>query len=113
MSWNLFLDDIRNPAHGNANGDTYTIARSTADAKDMVEEMGVPKHISFDHDLGGNDTAMEFVKWMIERDISNQGNSIPDNFTFIVHSANPVGALNIQSLLNNYLNFKRGGYIAS
>ena len=30
----------------------------------------------------------------------------PDNFKFYVHTANPVGKHNIETLINNYLNFK-------
>ena len=30
----------------------------------------------------------------------------PDNFTFNIHSANPIGKNNIKSILNNYLLFK-------
>lgn len=112
-SWNLFLDDIRNPIAGSLPPEQFfVIARSSQAAKSMVEEMGVPSFISFDHDLGGTDTAMEFTKWLIERDMNNFGNSIPENFSFVVHSANPVGKVNIQSLLNNYLQYKKGEYIA-
>ena len=30
----------------------------------------------------------------------------PDNFSFNIHSANPIGRNNINSILNNYLKFK-------
>jgi hypothetical protein len=113
MFWNLFLDDIRTPAHGHNGGQNYTIARSTKQAKAMIEKTCMPKHISFDHDLGGDDTAMDLVKWIIEQDLNCEGHFIPEDFTFQVHSANPVGAQNLQAMLNNYLNYKKGGYNAS
>jgi hypothetical protein len=61
-----------------------------------------PEFISFDHDLGGEDTAMIVVNWMIEKDLDNPG-FIPANFDFIVHSANPIGKQNIQGKLSSYL----------
>lgn len=30
----------------------------------------------------------------------------PENFSFYVHSANPVGKKNIEAYLNNYFEFK-------
>ena len=95
----LYIDDIRDPK------DDYNyIARSTSDAIFIMKTIGCPEYISFDHDLGGDDTAMEIVKWMVQRDLDRCGNWIPDDFTFNVHSANPVGAANIKGYLNAYLN---------
>lgn len=66
--------------------------------------------ISFDHDLGDDDTAMIFVKWLIDYDLDNNGKIIPENFSYNVHSANPVGKENIEGLLQSYLNFKKNGH---
>ena len=56
--------------------------------------------ISFDHDFGGDDIAMCVVKQMVEHDLEARGKFIPEGFIFFVHSANPVGARNIESYLN-------------
>ena len=92
----MYIDDIRDPK-----GDFDYIARTSSDAIEMMS-IGCPTFISFDHDLGGDDTAMRVVKFMVEADLDNPG-WIPDNFTFFVHSANPVGAANITGYLNAYL----------
>ena len=98
-SYKLYVDDLRNPK-GN---EKYVIARSSREAIELMTLRGCPIFISFDHDLGGDDIAMIIVKWMIERDLDLSGQFIPSKFEFNVHSANPVGAKNIQSLLDNYL----------
>lgn len=63
--------------------------------------------ISFDHDLGGDDTAMVVVKRLIELDMDADGGFIPRDFTFRVHSANPVGSENIRMLLAQYLAMRK------
>ncbi|KUY59449.1 hypothetical protein WS45_08340 [Burkholderia sp. RF2-non_BP3] len=80
----LFLDDLRA-----APGPGWTVVRSSAEA--------------IDHDLGGDDTAMVVVRWLIERDLDQGGQFIPPEFRFQVHSANPVGRENIAGLLGGYL----------
>jgi hypothetical protein len=51
---------------------------------------------------------MVFVKWVIDMDLDNDGNFIPENFVFNVHSANPVGKENIEKLLVGYLKSRNG-----
>jgi len=48
--------------------------------------------------------AFDFAKWLIERDMDVS--DMPADFSFNVHSANPVGSANIQGLLDSYLSFK-------
>jgi hypothetical protein len=94
----LFLDDERFPA-----GDEFwLIARSSMEAINTCKLLGCPSFISFDHDLGGDDTAMVFVHWLINYDLDHPG-FIPDDFSFEVHSQNPIGKANIEGLLNSYL----------
>jgi hypothetical protein len=90
MNWKLFLDDLRDPPFSG-----FVIARSTSEAKQLVVEKGPPSSMSLDHDLGGDDTAMVFLKWLSE----NYFDSPPG---FQVHSANPVGADNIVSFMNSW-----------
>jgi len=101
----LFIDDIRNPPT-----DDYVVVRSYAEAVGYMRINGCPDYISFDHDLGDNvPTGYDIAKWMVERDLNDKGKFIPANFHFDVHSANPVGAENIRSLLNRYLMVKNDG----
>jgi hypothetical protein len=103
----LYLDDIRTPAD-----DSFLIVRSFDEAVRFVIENGVPEFISFDHDLGIDDngnllpSGYDFAKWLVESGI-NGTIQIPDDFSFNVHSQNPVGASNIRGLLENYLKFRR------
>ena len=102
----MYLDDIRTPSDS-----SLIIVRSFSEAVSFVLEKGVPSFISFDHDLGMNEgvlleTGYDFAKWLVENDIEGII-EIPKNFTFNVHSANPVGAKNIEDYLNNYLKFKK------
>lgn len=99
----MYLDDIRNPKEMG-----WLISRTSQDAINWMTKISCPSYISFDHDLGGDDTAIVVVNWMIERDLDSNGEFIPKDFEFNVHSANPVGAANITSKLNSYLNFRKG-----
>lgn len=97
MDYKMFIDDERHPVT-----DDWVITRTSDDALAHMNVHGCPIEISFDHDLGGDDTAMAVVKEMINLDLDAPG-FIPTNFTFSVHSANPVGSKNISGLLNGYL----------
>ncbi|MEA2017393.1 MAG: cyclic-phosphate processing receiver domain-containing protein [Campylobacterota bacterium] len=102
----LYLDDIRSPK-----SDGYTIVRSFEDAVKFIEDNNIPEYISFDHDLGIDKnggllpTGYDFAKWLIEMDLDNIY-QFPNNFEYNVHSANPIGKHNIETILDNYLNFK-------
>ena len=121
MKYKLFLDDLRYP-------DDHTdwrVARNYHDAQWYVKTYGLPYHVSFDHDLAdvhydntdyGHDdgfmdapltgvpyefTGYDFAKWFcnycLDNDLDLSG------FTFTVHSANPVGAKNIQMYMDNFM----------
>jgi len=96
----MYIDDIRNPK-----GNFDLITRSSESTINIMRQTGCPNFISFDHDLGGDDTAMKVVKWMVDMDLNHPG-WIPHNFTFFVHSANPVGKENIEGYLNSYFKFR-------
>ena len=98
MSWNLYLDDIRNPEDKK-----YTIARSVKEAKKLIQKKGFPSHMSLDHDLGEGETGYDFVKWIV-KEYTNK--SLP-SFTFQVHSSNPVGKENMEKFLENFIQFKK------
>ena len=102
----MFLDDIRVPKN-----DYDVIVRNFEEAINFVNENGIPTFISFDHDLGCDEignilkSGYDFAKWLVDMDIENI-HKFPNNFTFDIHSANPIGKNNIKSILNNYLLFK-------
>lgn len=101
MGYRLFIDDLRDPVDS-----AWTIARSSAEAITLLLERGCPDEISFDHDLGGDDTAMAVARRLIDLDLDANGAFIPPNFRFWVHSANPVGAANLRALLDRYLDVR-------
>lgn len=98
----VYIDDIRNPKASD-----FAVVRSSSEAINYFVKNGCPSYISFDHDLGGEDTSMKIVHWLIERDLNENGKFIPSDFDFHVHSANPVGVKNIEGLLNSYLKHKQ------
>lgn len=106
----LFLDDERYPSdvkwapHGVRtmyfDTDNVLIARTVDAAKTLVRDMGIPFFISFDHDLGTEETGLTFAKWLGDYILDNPS-EIPDSFDFFVHSQNPVGAENIRQFMLN------------
>ena len=86
MAYKLFIDDERFPVTND-----WVIVRSSKEAIDRVLAHGMPSEISFDHDLGGNDTSRVFIVWMVDALLDEQI-AIPEGFGFHVHSQNPVGA---------------------
>lgn len=131
----LFLDDIRVPSDvtwmyiGNgkacheSHGAPWAIVRSYNEAVQWVSENGFPDVISFDHDLGYEEfdttesgmivvtnaaeekSGYDFAKWLVEHDMDT--NTMPASFSFTVHSKNPQGTINIQTILDNYIRFKK------
>lgn len=104
MTYRMFLDDIRNPPKGE-----WVVVRSYEEATKYIIDNGMPNFVSFDHDLGAteppysipHETGYDFAKWLCEVDMDFGW--LPKDFDFKVHSANPVGAQNIESYLRNYL----------
>ena len=102
VSWILYVDDIRNPRDGK----DWTIARTVEDAKRLILQNGCPAFISFDHDIDENATGYDLAKWLVEMDLDGAVD-IPDRFDYYVHSANTVGAANIDGVMKSYLRQKR------
>ena len=100
--WALFLDDERYPLNDARN---WHIARNLNEAFDLMDDYGIPIHMSLDHDLGeGQRTGMDFVNLFIE-DMIEQDLEFPPGFSFYVHSQNPVGAENMRSKLSAFFEF--------
>lgn len=107
----LFIDDLRDPPSELLKNSLVVLARTSDDAINFIERIGtIPAFISFDHDLGGDDTGMLVVNYIVDK-VCNGRMSFPDNFAFKVHSANPIGAENIEAKLNNLLDFIKRGEI--
>ena len=96
QSYKLFIDDERMPV----NPDEWIIVRTSDEAMNLVQRKGMPDFISFDHDLGGDDTSMKFVHWMIDAYLDNEIDVQP--FEYVVHSQNPIGAQNIKGALTSF-----------
>lgn len=99
MTWRLFLDDERLPATGSGR---WAVARSSEAAVHLVARRGIPVFMALDHDLGGDDTAMVFLHWLVEY-MLDRDMTFPEGFDFYVHSRNPVGAGNIEGFLRNFM----------
>jgi hypothetical protein len=126
--YNLFLDDERLPKNViwvNLPLVHWIIARNYNEFIRVITENGIPTRVSFDHDLafehypGGigiyegdpriktiklkydsyrERTGYHACKWLIEYCLERKL-SLPECF---VHTLNPVGRQNIQSLLDSY-----------
>lgn len=129
MNYNLFLDDIRMPVEvGNYmypvglrslfRLQQWVIVRNYEEFIDTIERQGVPKMVSFDHDLADEHyrpsmynpdghysnyykdgtfkekTGYDCAEWLIAY---AKKNAVPLPFV-MCHSMNPVGKENIQRL---------------
>lgn len=109
----LWLDDVRDPFTGDwvlqydpdyfYEKDTHDIVwvKSYDEYVSWIEQNGLPDKLQFDHDLGeGTNTksGMDAAKWLVEYCMDNDVD-VPE---WDIQSANPVGALNISSLLLNF-----------
>jgi Cyclic-phosphate processing Receiver domain len=113
MSYNLFFDDFRDP------GDCFEYMRHpvyidagwiTVRCYDEfvkhVQENGMPEMISFDHDIYHDDedkpekTGYDCARWLINYCIDNK-KELPARI--FIHSQNPAGSRNIESLFVSYL----------
>lgn len=124
---NLFLDDVRHPdttwmgfMYGRGVDATiyktldWDVVKTYDEFVDFITNNGIPQWVSFDHDLADEHyksnsestekTGLECVKWLVEY---CHDNNVPFP-QWAIHSANPVGAENMESyilsaLKNNYI----------
>lgn len=95
----IYLDDERNPKVEQFD----KIVRSYDEFSNFLDESERDiTYISFDHDLGLGRNGYDCVKLLVDFDMYY--GVLSKDFNFNVHSANPVGAKNIQAYLENYLN---------
>ena len=107
MSYNLFLDDLRDPNKFLKDIRTWVTVRSYSAFVKVINEQGLPKLISFDHDLPYQQpdgdyytekTGLDCAKWLVEY-CNKNGHNLPK---YQVHSMNVEGTKNIKSLLESY-----------
>lgn len=95
--YRLFIDDDRFPETPD-----WFVARNSYQAIRALEDYGMPVEIAFDHDLGGQDTAMTFLKRLCTK-LEDGKVAFPSGFRYSVHSMNPIGAKNIRAFMENLL----------
>ena len=98
----IWVDDIRTPpdyAEGkNWETSLWYWCLTSEQAIDFLEKCKttntVPKVMSLDHDLGGDDTSRAIVLWCCENDFWP--------VEVVVHSANPVGIEWLEGMISRY-----------
>ena len=125
----LFLDDVRSPKdairlvpdkHNQFYfANDWDVVRNYDEFVQYIEINGVPKFVSFDHDLGdtamdeyfrnvatkgtldynniNEKTGLDCAKFLVEY-CADENQPLPE---YLVHSANPVGKRNIEGFLEN------------
>jgi hypothetical protein len=116
--YNLYLDDVRTPTQGN-----WIVVRNYDEFVETINRIGLNSisWISLDHDLGeeamieyytnvkhnntidysnivNEKTGMDCCKFLVGHCLSNNI-TLPD---INIHSANPVGVVNMMSYLDNF-----------
>lgn len=114
MSYQLFLDDMRTPRDVRwveLPLGPWVVARSFDSFTKVIIERGMPDFIAFDHDLADEHytlnvnyskykekTGFDCAKWLVEYCMNNSM-ALP---AYVVHSMNPIGKGNIESLLKAF-----------
>lgn len=102
MSYNLFIDPTKEPQR---DGKKWQTARSTTAAAAIMKQLGAPKNLSFNYDLGKNEPyGADIARWLVQLDLNH--NILASDIEYTVHGGSVVDATNIKNILRNYLNFK-------
>ena len=123
--YNLFLDDERFPylidpklddvsayhytKYNPFKDEDWIVVRTYNDFVKEVEKRGLPKKVSFDHDLGDvsdikkysdflEKTGYDCAKWLCDY-CQDNNLKFPEYF---IHSMNPTGSDNIRTYIENY-----------
>ena len=111
MKTYLWLDDVRDPNSSvwkyeyfpESDREKINVIwlKEYPELVDYINQFGLPYKIFFDHDLGDDElgTGYDAAKWLVNYCIDNGDLKLPE---WGVQSANPVGILNINSILRNY-----------
>lgn len=95
MSYKLWLEDLADTIKPPPDK-SWKVARTSSEAIAIVKEFGLPSFISFDFDLGENDTAEIFYKYMGE---NHTDSKVPD---YEIHSENNQGWKLIESYMESW-----------
>ena len=100
MSVILWLDDLRDPKDFIKNYNSYSVIwiKDYSRFIEFVNEGHLPDIVDFDHDLGEGKSGYECAKYLVNWCIDNNVR-LPE---IVIHSSNPVGRGNIESLVNSY-----------
>jgi hypothetical protein len=104
MATLLWLDDERDPTDDRwhsffpIEATEVVWVKSYAEFIDWIAENTLPNAICFDHDLGDGPSGMDAAKWLTEYCLDTNA-KLP---AWNIQSANPIGKLNIQALLNSF-----------
>ncbi len=116
----LWLDDLRNPSDPHMNWLSFspigtdvevTWVKNYKEFISWIKKNGLPDGVCFDHDLGETKkekTGYDAAIWMVEYCLDNNLNPPP----YGIQSSNPVGKLNISTLINNYKNHRKDDRIS-
>ena len=118
--YNLFLDDVRLPNHVTwvdlPPNQHYSVVRNYQEFVDLITLRGIPKFVTYDHDLSDDHyghglrgdnipydsykekTGYDCAKWLVNECMIKGVKHPP----YIVHSMNPVGKQNIISYVESY-----------
>ena len=100
ITYRLFLDDIRNPRYFGAlhPEDTTPLlwARDVEQATAYVKGYGMPVTMYLDHDLGEQETTMDFLKWCQQA----YPNDPPRDVRYL--TANPIGEQNMRAFISSW-----------
>lgn len=108
----IYLDDTRIPesdhvTHFDATGSAHTyeweIVRGPAPMRDVIRERGLPRVMSFDHDLGADEDGKDCARWVIE--YARQHFEDPSNVLNMdvrIHSRNPKAEGRIRSEFQSF-----------
>lgn len=107
MSYYLFLDDERFPSEVKwvslPTEVDWVIVRTQTDFENTLLTQGCPIYASFDNDLGvGCGEGRKCARWMVEQVLDGKL-TIPEGFSYTVHSKNVVAAAWITQYLDQFL----------
>lgn len=118
-SYAIFLDDLRTVDMVYSNPEAIVaeknmvICRTMEEAVELIESRGfLPDYISFDNDLGEDANnaplkeGIDFAHWIVESVLDGKF-TLPEDFTFFVHSANTIAGPEIKILLDNFIKFQK------
>ena len=120
-NYNLFLDDERLPNHVTwvdlPPNQHYSLVRNYQEFVDLITLRGIPKFVTYDHDLASvhyghglqgdsipydkytEKTGYDCAKWLVDYCLDNKL-ELP---LYNIQSSNPAGKENIDKLLKNYI----------